>query len=253
MKNKLENALWIFWSKQKLQLPISTFMLTLAFRYCSIFATIVLSLTSLVSLVPSCVRALSLKSFQSILAWNGAKSTLHLAHVNVFRRARHDKTEKNVRATRCSVFTTPLRARDSPMSARETSKKICGFTISDLSIGNLVGRCRATVSCCALKHHTNQDVAIGDLATGCLGVLAIGSLDVHVHVATKYVQCYSVHPWASCEFRYCPSSFHLIVTSCGVHGLPVILLPLGFSALFCPLVCLFGRNSKALSKFGILL
>ena len=47
-------------------------------------------------------------------------------HVRVIKkvlrraRARHDKTEKHVRATRCSVFTPPSRARHLVTSVRET-------------------------------------------------------------------------------------------------------------------------------------
>ena len=78
------------------------------------------------------------------------------------------------------------------MSERETIKKyICGITIFDLSIGNLVGPQMApsqTVSSCGLNLQTNHDLAIGDLAVECVGVHAIESLDAHVHVTTNFVE-----------------------------------------------------------------
>ena len=50
-----------------------------------------------------------------------------------------------------------------------------------------------TISNCGLNLQTNHDLAIGDLAIGdiaieCFGVHAIESLDVRVHVATKFVK-----------------------------------------------------------------
>ena len=78
------------------------------------------------------------------------------------------------------------------MSVREAiSKKICGITILDLSIGNRVGPQMGpaqTVSSCGLNLQTNHDLSIGDLAIECFGVHAIVCLDVRVHVATNFVK-----------------------------------------------------------------
>ena len=52
------------------------------------------------------------------------------------------------------------------MLKRETFReKNLRLTSLDLSTGNLVGRCRATASCCELKRHSNHDLAICDLAS----------------------------------------------------------------------------------------
>ena len=69
-------------------------------------------------------------------------------------------------------------------------------TISDLSIGNLVGPWTGpsqSVSSCGLNLQTNHDLGIGDLAicdlvVECFGVHAIQSLDVGVHVATNFCE-----------------------------------------------------------------
>ena len=91
----------------------------------------------------------------------------------------------------------PSRARHSVKSARETFYNIfCRVTISDLSIGNLVGPWTGAlqaVSSCGLNLQTNHDLAIGDLAIGdlaveCFDVHAIESLDFRVHVATNFVK-----------------------------------------------------------------
>ena len=76
------------------------------------------------------------------------------------------------------------------------SKKKNGVTISGLSIGNLVGPWTGpsqSVSSCGLNLQTNHDLGIGDLAicdlvVECVGVHAIQSLDVRVHVATNFVK-----------------------------------------------------------------
>ena len=50
----------------------------------------------------------------------------------------------------------------------------------------------------------------------------------------------------------CGSSLVMFLgSSFGVYRFPVILLPLSFATLFCPLVDLLGQNSKVLSEFGI--
>ena len=51
---------------------------------------------------------------------------------------------------RCYVFTS-RRVHDVRYVCTRDFEKICGFTIFHLSTGNLVGRCRATSSCCGLK------------------------------------------------------------------------------------------------------
>ena len=68
--------------------------------------------------------------------------------------------------------------------------------MSDLSIGNLLGpqmRPTQSDSSCWLNLQTEHDLAIDDLAIGdlaieCFGVHAIESLDVRVHVGTKFAK-----------------------------------------------------------------
>ena len=71
-----------------------------------------------------------------------------------------EKTEKDVRATRCSVFTLPSRARRSLMSAREICVKKTFVALQESSAITLSTNC--------------------DLSIECLGVRAIECLGVHV-------------------------------------------------------------------------
>ena len=85
-------------------------------------------------------------------------------------QVRNTKTEKNVRATRCSVYTSPSLTRESPFPVCEDFSKKShshSLTICDLAIG---------------------DLAIGDLAIDCLaiGVHVLDSLEVRA--ATYFVK-----------------------------------------------------------------
>ena len=85
--------------------------------------------------------------------------------VKVLRCARHHKTEKNVRATRCSVYTPRRPQGNRHFLGVKLFQKICEFTVCDLSI---------------------CDLSIGDLAIGRLGVHAIENHDVRN--VTKFVE-----------------------------------------------------------------
>ena len=102
-------------------------------------------------------------------------------HVLKRARVRHNETEKCA-CDEVFCLHPPSRARHLLMSTGKF-EKIDGVSISQFSVGDLLGpqtEPSQTVFIFGLNPQTNHDLAIGDLAVGCLGVHAMESLDVHV-------------------------------------------------------------------------
>ena len=162
---------------------------------------------------------------------NHVLSHTHARTCERWYQVRHtDKTEKNVRATRCSVFTPPSLTRESLLPVSETPLKNLRmrtlFTICDLAV---------------------CDFAIGDLAMGCLGVHAIESLDVRV--ATNLVKMMKRKKVARSKYSNLDSSILILLAVPLPHSL--VLRNKGvLSSLFLSKTCEnFRSGSEMCSCF----
>ena len=103
----------------------------------------------------------------------------------MLRHARHDKTEKNVRATRCSVYMTRRLQKESLISCERNSLEQVYECARILQSGCHIGFAKS-LQPSLFSPLVPCGLAIGDLALGCLGVRATESLDVRV--ATNFVK-----------------------------------------------------------------
>ena len=97
-------------------------------------------------------------------------------HVRTRNQVRNtNKTEKNVRATRCSVFT--------PRRVHDIRYVLYAKSVNNLRMRKNLAKMAATLDLqesVAITLSTTCDLTIGDSASDCLGVRAIESLDVRV-------------------------------------------------------------------------